>query len=319
MKGLEIRPLNVGETDLFLSYPYPSTPEVGYEVRRSYAELAARNEYRPEHTWVALRDGVVVARAAWWTGPDDEQPEALDWLEAAPGAGQVELATRLLLAAHAVVRNADGERPDYHLLLPPDWRDRPDVAAAADFRFAAAANAGLQPFVERLSYRYQPKADGLPPRSERVTFRHTNDAELLLVLRSVLEGTLDAYCRRDIAVHGLDEAAAIQLRELHWFPSPSDWWRLAYDAADRLVGLIIPARNYALPTIGYIGVVPEQRGHGYVSDLLAEMAWRLAELAPGEEIGADTDVGNEPMALAFARAGFRNVAARIVMTERGMP
>ena len=55
-----------------------------------------------------------------------------------------------------------------------------------------------------------------------------------------------------------------------------------------------------------------------MNDLLAEMAWRLDELAPGEEIGADTDVGNEPMARAFARAGFRNVAARMVMTERGM-
>ena len=85
-----------------------------------------------------------------------------------------------------------------------------------------------------------------------------------------------------------------------------------------LVGLIIPARNYALPTIGYVGVVPKQRGHGYVNDLLAEMAWRLDELAPGEELGADTDVGNGPMARAFARAGFRNVAARMVMTERGM-
>ena len=318
MNRLEIRPLRAGETDLFLSYPYPSTPEVGYEARRSYAELAGRNEYRPEHTWVALRDGAVVARAAWWTGPDDELPEALDWLEAAPGPDQVELGTLLLSAAHQVLRNADGERPDYHLLLPPDWQARPDVVAAADFRIAAAANAGLQLFVERLSYRYLPKADGLPPRSERLVFRPADDADMLLALRSVLDGTLDAYSRRDIATHGSDEAAAIQMRELHWFPSPRDWWQLAYDASDRLVGLIIPARNYALPTIGYVGVVPEQRGHGYVNDLLAEMAWRLDELAPGEEIGADTDVGNEPMARAFARAGFRNVAARMVMTERGM-
>jgi hypothetical protein len=55
-----------------------------------------------------------------------------------------------------------------------------------------------------------------------------------------------------------------------------------------------------------------------VDDLLAEMAWRLGELAPGEEVGADTDVGNIPMARAFARAGFRADATRIVMTEFGV-
>ena len=80
------------------------------------------------------------------------------------------LAPSSLRAAHEVLRNADGERPDYHLLLPPDWHDRPDVVAAAEFRMAAAADAGLRLFVERLSYRYLPKADGLPPRSERLVF-----------------------------------------------------------------------------------------------------------------------------------------------------
>ena len=319
MTDLEIRPLKPGETDLFLSYPYPTTPEVGYEARRQYPDLLATNEYRPEHTWVALRDGIVVARAAFWAGPDDALPASLDWLEAAPGPDQAELATRLLQTAFETMRNEDGERPDYHLLLPPDWKDRPDIVAAAAFRTTAATNAGLRPFVERLSYRYRPEVDGLPPRSERLEFRPTTDEELLPALVSVMEGTLDAYSRRDIAVHGIQEAAAIQLRDLHWFPSPREWWQLAYDPAGALVGLIIPARNYHMPTIGYIGVVPEQRGKGYVHDLLAEMAWRLAELAPCEEIGADTDAANVPMARAFARAGFRNEAARIVMTERGMP
>jgi hypothetical protein len=28
--------------------------------------------------WIALRRGVVVARAAWWGGPDDQQPQTLE-------------------------------------------------------------------------------------------------------------------------------------------------------------------------------------------------------------------------------------------------
>lgn len=246
-------------------------------------------------------------------------PGSLDWLEAAPGPDQVELATAVLRAGLEHIRNEDGERPDYHLLLPPDWQSRPEIRAAAEFRMTAAANVGLRPFVERLSYRWSAATDGLPPRTTRLRFEGADDAALLPVLRSLLEGTLDAYSRRDVAEHGLDEAAAIQLRDLHWFPSPREWWQLAFDAGGSVVGAIIPARNYTMPTIGYLGVVPAQRGHGYVDDLLAEMAWRLAELAPGEEVGADTDVANVPMARAFARAGFRTVAARIVMTQRGMP
>jgi hypothetical protein len=70
-----------------------------------------------------------------------------------------------------------------------------------------------------------------------------------------------------------------------------------------------------MPTIGYIGVVPEQRGRGYVDELLAEMAWTLADLAPGEEVGADTDFGNVPMAKAFVRAGFRMTSEHLVMSD----
>lgn len=319
MPDLEIRPLRAGETDLFLSYPYPTTPEVGYETQHDYAEYIGRNEYRPEHSWVAIRDGVVVARAAWWAGPEDEKPGALDWLEAAPGPDQVELATRLLRAAHERIRNGDGERPDYHLLMPPDWEERPDIRSAVEFRMTAAANAGLRPFVERLAYRWSAATDGLPPRSTRLRFAPADDEAFLPVLRALLEGTLDAHSLRDIAEHGLNEAAAMQLRGLHWYPSPRDWWQLAYTDSGELAGLIVPARNYGGPTIAYIGVVPAQRGHGYVDDLLAEMAWRLAELAPGEDVTADTDVANVPMARAFARAGFRNEFRRVVMTERGTP
>ncbi len=318
MNDLEIRPLRSGEEHLFTAYPWPTVPEVGYEARISYAERSARNEYRPEHTWVAIRDGAVVARAAWWAGPTDDLPGALDWLEAAPEPDQQELATALLRAAHERVRNADGDLPDYHLLLPPDWKERPEIRAAAEYRLAAATDAGLKPFVERISYRWSAQTDGLPERGDRLRFEPADDAAFLPALRAVLEGTLDAYSRRDIATHGRDEAAALQLRELHWFPSPREWWQLASTPAGELVGLIVPARNYTMPTIGYLGVVPDQRGHGYVNDLLAEMAWRLAELAPSEEVGADTDVGNLPMARAFARAGFRTDAARIVMTEHGI-
>jgi hypothetical protein len=318
MSELTIRPLQPGETELFLSYPFPRQPEL-WETARDYTALLATREYRPEHTWVAIREGVVVARACWWTGPGDERPAALDWLEAEPGPQQVDLGTRLLLAAHQTMRNDDGARPDYHLFLPPGWRDRPTVRTAAQARMQAAQNAGLALFVERYSYRWSAQRDGLPERSDRLEFRPADDARMLPVLRQLLVDTLDAHDRRSVAAHGIEGAAERQLQGLCWFPSPREWWRLAYARSGELVGLIVPARNYTMPTIGYLGVVPGQRGHGYVNDLLAEIAWRLTELAPGETVGADTDFDNIPMAKAFTRAGFRTTEEHLVLTDLHEP
>jgi RimJ/RimL family protein N-acetyltransferase len=316
MTELTIRRLAPGETGLFLSYPFVRTPGL-WETARDYEALLASGEYRPEHTWIALRDGIVVARACFWAGREDTHPMSLDWLEAEPGPQQVELATTLLHTAHQTMRNAEGKRPDYHLFMPPGWRDDPTLLAAGEARLSAAENAGLVPFVERFTYRWSAERDGLPSRTERLTFRSADDDEVLAVLQRLLAGTLDAHDQHAVATLGIAQAAKQQLEDLQWFPSPRDWWQLAYARSGELVGLIVPARNYSQPTIGYIGVVPEQRGHGYVDDLLAEMAWRLSESAPGETVGADTDFGNVPMANAFARAGFRVVEEHLVLTDAG--
>ena len=78
------------------------------------------------------------------------------------------------------------------------------------------------------------------------------------------------------------------------------------------VGFIVPARNAYHPVIAYLGVVPEHRGHGYVDGLLAEGTRVLAdEHVP--RIRAATDLGNAPMANAFARAGYVNFERAVNM------
>lgn len=63
-------------------------------------------------------------------------------------------------------------------------------------------------------------------------------------------------------------------------------------------------------SIGYIGVVPEHRGRGYVNGLLASGTSTLLRITDGLAICADTDVSNTPMAAAFERAGWRRFATR---------
>src|SRR5690606_15398711 len=146
-----------------------------------------------------------------------------------------ELGTGLLRKAHETMRNDEGRKPDYHLFLPPGWRDDAMVRVAAEARLQTARNVDLALFVERYSYRWSAEQDGLPDRSDRLEFRPADDAQMLVVLRQVLDGSLDAHDQRSVAEHGLDRAAELQLEGLYWFPSPRDWWQLAYTGSGELV------------------------------------------------------------------------------------
>ncbi|MFR9775076.1 GNAT family N-acetyltransferase [Micromonospora sp. MS34] len=285
MTDLVIRPLVAGEEHLFDSLSDPGL--VGRAVLgRTYAD----GGYRPEWTWVALRDGVVVARAAWWAAPDDPAPLALDWFDFTDPD-----------AAVALLRTAP-LRAEYSILLPPGWRDDPVLRAQGQARIDAATAAGMRVLVERYRYRWTPEC-GLPARPGRLRFRpEPDDAVILDVLRRIGEGSLDAHYRHAAERHGPEAAAREDLDLLRWLPSPRDWWRLGYTPGGELAGLIVPARTQTDHIVGFVGVLPGQRGHGYAYDLLVEATHRLVEVG-AEQIVAATDQHNTPMAATFARAG----------------
>lgn len=290
MADLVIRPLESGEESLFDSLPDPGL--VGFAAfGDTYSSMAAAGEYRPEWSWMALRDGAVVARAAWWAGPEDDEPQVLDWFDFTDEAAAVELLRTAPLCTQ------------YTLKLPPGWRHLPDVKRAADARIAAAAAAGFTPLVERYRYRWTPDC-GVPERPRRLKFGpEPDDAMFFEIFRRINQGSLDAHVRRTIAESGLDASAQQELDYLRWLPSPREWWRLGYRADGELVGLSVPGRNYGDPLIGYIGVVPEHRGHGYSYDLLVEATHMLADEGV-DRIVAGTDVTNTAMAATFAKVGY---------------
>lgn len=218
MTDLVIRPLTVGEEDLFEALPDPGL--VGFAAfGDTYADMAAAGEYRPEWTWVAMRDGVVVARAAWWAGPEDDKPLALDWFDFTDQDAAVQLLRTAPLHA------------EYSLLLPTGWREDPAVRQQAESRIDAAKSAGLSPLVERYRYRWTREC-GVPQRPGRLEFRpEPDDAAIFDIFRRIHRGSLDAHARRTVATSGLDAAAQEALDDLRWKPSPRDWWRVAYTRA----------------------------------------------------------------------------------------
>jgi RimJ/RimL family protein N-acetyltransferase len=293
MSDLIVQPLAAGEEALFDSLPDPGL--VGYAP---LGVTYATGDYRLEWTWIALRDGVVVARAVWWGGPDDTEPKALDWFDFTDADAAAHLLRTAPLSA------------EYSLVLPPKWRDDPAVHAAATARLDAATAAGMTYLVERYTYTWTPDC-GLPNRSTRLEFRPEPDDDVIFNLfRRVNETSVDAHVRRVIEEKGLDASARDDLDYLLWMPSPREWWRLAYTPDGELVGLAAPCYHYSAHCIGYIAVLPEQRGHGYSYDLLAEATHMLAGEG-AQKIVAGTDVPNVRMAKTSARVGYPVTRHRI--------
>ncbi|MGW1098531.1 GNAT family N-acetyltransferase [Streptomyces sp. NPDC002455] len=296
--------------------PLTGADELGLFQRLSYVldhELAddlATGRRRPEWMWVALRGDHVVARIAWWTGEKGGAPQLLDFFDlddSLPEPERGAIGLELVERATAAVVPAGNARPEYGRYLPPDWREDPASREVVEARIRVMEATGARLLVERLRLEWR-AGTPVPEDSGRLVFRPvTGREDLLALMTPVMEGTLDAHGRQDLA-SGLSarEAAEKQYdEEFAGLRSPQEWWRIAELPGGEPVGFVVPARNNYHPMIAYIGVLPAHRGHGYIDDVLAEGTRVLA--AQGvERIRAATDLGNVPMAKSFARLGYVN-------------
>jgi RimJ/RimL family protein N-acetyltransferase len=316
-----IRTITESELDdvLSLIVPDPACPRMTAELCRRRFDTG---EYRPGFTWLALPDkgAAPLALAFWWAGPDEPLPAVLDGLYCRPSvADRVTLAAELLKTAHAAFADAGApEPPEYHLFLPAGWRENPEVAAPLAWRREAARRAGLPAALDRLRFRWT-LADGLPESSTRLRFDVEPDDEVFLELfRRVVEGTLDATSRGTATRSGVEAYAREEFAHLRdLLCGDRAWWRVARRHDGTLVGFGVPSHNTELPVVGYLGVLPEERGHGYGADILADTTRFLAIETGAEIIHADTDLANEPMAAAFRRVGYRDNGCRLVLSAAG--
>ncbi|WP_405762318.1 GNAT family N-acetyltransferase [Streptomyces sp. NBC_01420] len=302
-RDLSIRPLTgPEELGLFLELPYVLDHEL--------ADDLAAGRRRPEWMWVALRGERVVARIAWWSR-DGEAPLLLDFFDlddTLPPAEREEAGLRLVETATAAVVPAGSPRPEYGRFVPADWRDDPSVREAVEARVRVMERTGARMLVERLRLEWR-AGTPVPAASGRLRFRPVDGREDLLALMTpVMEGTLDAHGRQDLA-SGLSPREAAEKHydeEFAGYTTPREWWRVAELPDGEPVGFVIPARNSYNPIIAYIGVLPAHRGRGYIDDILAEGTRVLAGQEDVVRVRASTDLGNVPMAKAFARLGYIN-------------
>ncbi|MFD9425450.1 MULTISPECIES: GNAT family N-acetyltransferase [unclassified Streptomyces] len=283
---------------------------LSYVLDHELADDLATGRRRPEWMWVALRGERVMARAAWWTSEEGGQPLALDFFDlddTLPEPERGEIGERLLAAATAAVLPKGAARPEYGRFVPPDWHEDPAARDVVEARIRVMERTGARMLVERLRLEWR-AGTPVPADSGRLVFRQVSGREDLLALMTpVMEGTLDAHGRADLA-SGLSAREAAEKHydeELAGYRSPRDWWRVAELPGGEPVGFVIPARNNYNPIIAYIGVVPAHRGQGYIDDILAE-GTRVLAAQDVDRIRAATDLDNVPMAKSFERLGYVN-------------
>ncbi|MEU4191116.1 GNAT family N-acetyltransferase [Kribbella sp. NPDC026611] len=276
-----------------------------------FHDYLARGYFRTDWMWIAEEDGEILAAAVWWGMPADDHPYSIEGLYYTGDGDPVPVWTELI--KHVVaIRPAGVEKPEYHFFLDSDWQDQPEAVAGLEPRAKAAEAAGMTELTDRLRYEWKPEY-GLPARSTRLRFEPADDEAFVDVFMQVSQGSLDAHTAREIARVGAEAAAREELELYKSMPGDRGWWRLAYDDAGKLIGFAIPSANAGGPVVGYLGVLPEHRGHRYIDDLLAEITHLFAE-QDAQRIAADTDFGNVPMAKSFERQGYRNFAVRRVLS-----
>ncbi|MFE2327250.1 GNAT family N-acetyltransferase [Streptomyces sp. NPDC059385] len=297
--------------DIDRALAYPADGPVAALTADRIREELAENRFRAEWIWFAEdEDGELLARALWWGRADSERPVALDCLQVRSSvADPATVAAKLLAAGHA----AFGNLPGYNVSLPRDWRTDPELAAAVAWRTEAAGAAGLTREIERLRYEWTPEA-GTPEPTGRLVFREGTDEEFLDAFARLSSGSLDLHTQAELRSMDAEQLAREDVEFYLDCPGERSWWRLADLPDGTLAGMAIPSATPYHRNVGYLGVVPEQRGRGLIDEILAEIT-RFHASEGAERITATTDTVNAPMAAAFDRAGYEVTEIRLVLEE----
>jgi RimJ/RimL family protein N-acetyltransferase len=277
---------------------------------------------RLEWCWIAENpDSTASARVAFWSLPERETPLDLVLLN---GQWRTDQSALHALMQHVEVyfRNASCDNIGHCQDTPPR---EPQWQTHEAERKTFLESIGFQIARHTLRYRcdahtaYLPSTNDSLPVSESplrlVAVNATNESLLVDLVAQVAAVSYDELDRSSCAEHGADEHAKRLLADLREMRVDNDWWRIAYrhtpmSERNEAIGFILPTASADMGTIGYVGVLPAHRGHGYIDPLIAH-ATRVLRQAKFTRLIADTDHSNKPMARAFERNGWLRFGERL--------
>jgi ribosomal protein S18 acetylase RimI-like enzyme len=256
---------------------------------------------RPEWLWRAYDGDELAAAVVWWSN-DEGRPEMVDLL----GANDAATGAELLL------RSRDALDATAGLSCVQVDEDVATLGEAMPVVADALTRSGFVPEVDRVRVEWKPTSPvpALPGRLAMRPAKALPDADLVELFAAVADGSLDHGMTGERAERGRTGEAEHRLQAARRYAGEPDWFTVAVDPDDGLVGYVVPAMiDGYRPVIAEIGVAAAYRGHGYSDDLLAHGTRVLAD-AGAPQIRGDTDLANTPMRAAFRRAGYVEFARR---------
>lgn len=274
------------------------------------AEIAV-GRMRPVWSVIALREDETIAGRALWWGRDAGAPIALDVWDVAPDESDAAAMLGELLAhGHSSLTTRGVDVPLPHTMrVPNDWRDDEAIRCDVDTKIRVAADAGLTRHNERRQFQWDAGTVG-PVESTRLTFQAADDDTFVQLFARAADGSLDVMTVRELTITDAREFARAEVDFYRSCPGERAWWRVARDRTGEVIGVAVPSATPTNRNVGYLAVMPQHRGKGYVDDLLAWITGFHAR-AGASRITGTTDAVNEPMAAAFERGGYRCVETRI--------
>jgi GNAT superfamily N-acetyltransferase/RimJ/RimL family protein N-acetyltransferase len=309
---MQIRPVRADELDLFVETA--GSPDHRREVEQYLESMFTAGSMRPEWCFVAEEEQGEwpLGRVALWTLPAMEEPFALVLLDVPWDGEYISVGTRLLEGVLEEARALGAEEIEHVVDDPPM---RPQFQDHPERRVELLEDVGFT--FRRETERFEWCGGQLPAVPRRLSFRtleEVGEDAFVEAMKEVSEGTLDREIRGERERLGAQRAAREFFEDARRVEQDPDRWQLAYAPDGELVGLVMPAEPPGFLTVFYVGVVPGMRGRGYVDDLLTSGTATLLEAQRREgndkPLRADTDVANEPMAVAFERVGWSRFAGR---------
>jgi ribosomal protein S18 acetylase RimI-like enzyme len=298
-----IRPIQREELEAFASLS--DRIDANKRFLSYLTDMWASGYIRPEWCFVAESAGNFIGRIVYWSLPSLLKPVVVDILEVSWSENYIEVGTNLLQHSLAQLHFQSGDSIEYELDSP-----------SSDFtslhkRIEVFENFGFSLSRETIRFEWKDIQTEIAS-SNQLTFRsldQVGDDAFIQAIAKVSSQTLDRSILQNQARLGEKQYALEQFNMLKAFKYQPTWWQLAYNFEETLIGLIMPTENDGGATIGYIGVVPEHRGKGYVNDLIIQGTLILKSNGAAR-IRADADINNAPMIRAFQRAGYRQFASR---------
>jgi ribosomal protein S18 acetylase RimI-like enzyme len=299
--------------DAFLSVSAASPFE---RQLQEYAESLLRQGCtRPEWCVLGTEEGAPVARAALWSMPGEPVPTDVvlidtDWSQEDLSAGQA-----VLSRVHTLAADLGAESLGHSVDSPPG---APQYQDHEEARIRLLAESGYELLRDGLRWIFSSSSagEGTPP--QRLSYRalpELGEETFVAGMAATYEGTKDSWITRTIEERGTFGAARADFLDYQAMEHQPEWWELAYTDNGALAGVIMAARNPGSAVIGFVGVVPEQRGRGFAVDLVRRGTEVLVE-SGATEIRGDCDRDNIGMVKAFERAGYRQFARRRTYRRR---